>query len=60
MCETVGVNFDGDLCNNCDHVYHGILNVISQYGGSVSDRPTRNLTARQAIDYMNKQSDLTV
>lgn len=60
MCGTEGTNFDGDLCNNCDHIYHGILNVIGEFRGPTSDRPTRNVTVQQALNYMTAQSDLTV
>lgn len=60
MCLQSATIFDGDLCNNCDHIYHGILSVIGEYGGTVSDMPLRAVTARMAVDYMHRQADLTI
>lgn len=57
MCGTEGTNFDGDLCNNCDHIFNGVLNVVSEYGGSVTDRPDRAVTVRMMLNYMSAQSD---
>jgi hypothetical protein len=56
LCGCTETIFDGDLCDACDHVMHGVLDVVGRYSAGGDDEAC--ITVARVVAYFQKNPQL--